>query len=228
MARRRLVFVEQYYYPEGWGGAQLPRDITRHLARAGFDVHVICGSDRYVSFGAQTPDDPRVDGVTIHRIPRVLGGEIHEQKLLKQVWFYVAALPLLLFRKSPDLYITQTNPPLVVPLVLLAAALHRRPAMIIAQDLYPEVVFAHGMLSRRSFLGRILQRVFRAAYSRAACVISLGAVMSERLVAKGVDRKRIHLISNWATGALDPVNDEPNPLRQEWGLCGKFVLLYAG
>ena len=24
----RIVFVEQFYYPEGWGGAELARDVT--------------------------------------------------------------------------------------------------------------------------------------------------------------------------------------------------------
>ena len=41
-----LVFIEQFHYPEGWGGAELPRSLTMHLARNGFGVEVICGSDQ--------------------------------------------------------------------------------------------------------------------------------------------------------------------------------------
>ena len=46
-SRTSVVFVEQFYYPEGWGGAELPRDLTIHLAASGEQVEVICGSEQY-------------------------------------------------------------------------------------------------------------------------------------------------------------------------------------
>ena len=100
----RIVFIEQFYYPEGWGGAQLPRDVTTDLARAGCDVEVICGSDQYAAAepGAAV-DDPRTSGVRIRRVPRLIGGDIHRLKLLRQLWFYACALPMLIFRRRPDL-----------------------------------------------------------------------------------------------------------------------------
>jgi hypothetical protein len=51
----RIVFVEQFYYPRGLGGAELTRDVTIALAKAGFDVDVICGSDQY----SPVEGDPR-------------------------------------------------------------------------------------------------------------------------------------------------------------------------
>ncbi|MGI9258393.1 MAG: glycosyltransferase family 4 protein [Gammaproteobacteria bacterium] len=225
---RRLVFIEQFYFPEGWGGAQLPRDVTTHLARNGFDVEVICGSDQYVPQEDDAVVDPRDAGVSIARIPRILSGDIQRLKLLRQLWFYLAAIPLLLVRRSPALFISQTNPPLVVPIVALAALLHRRPYAIVAQDIYPEIVFAHGMIQPGSLTGRILKRLFRWAYSRAALVISLGPTMSRRLVEKGVASERVQIVSNWATGAPDVVRGPENQLREAWGLEEKFVLLYSG
>jgi colanic acid biosynthesis glycosyl transferase WcaI len=224
-----LLFTEQFYYPEGWGGAQLPRDITIYLARCGIDVEVVCGSDQY----SATADDPAVAdpsraGVRISRIPRLLGGKIHDRKVLKQLWFYLGCLPRLLLRRAPDVYVTQTNPPLIVPMVALVAWLRRRPHVIIAQDIYPEVMFAHGMASPRSLAGRLLAAVFRQAYGSARCVIALGPVMQQRLREKGVDAHRLVLISNWATGELGIVRGAQNTLLSEWGLEGKFVMLYSG
>jgi len=225
----RIVFIEQFYYPEGWGGAQLPRDVTMDLARAGCDVEVICGSDQYAAAepGAAI-DDPRASGVRIRRIPRLIGGDIHRLKLLRQLWFYACALPMLLFRRRPDLIVTQTNPPLVVPIAVLASRLHRRPCMIIAQDIYPEVMRAHGMLDGQSWSALLLSRVFRRAYHSARVVVSLGPVMTDRLLAKGVSPGRIIEICNWATGDETVVRGEANRLRNEWGLAGCFVLLYSG
>lgn len=224
----RIVFIEQFYYPEGWGGAQLPRDVTIDLARAGHEVEVICGSDQYSPADDATIEDPRSSGVRIRRIPRLFGGDIHRLKALRQLWFYACALPLLLLRRRPDLVVTQTNPPLVVPLAVLAAALQRRPCMIIAQDIYPEVMLAHGMLRAQSAAARWLSRVFAWAYRRARSVVSLGPVMTERLLAKGVAPERIVEICNWATGEERVVRGPDNRLRGEWGLDGCCVLLYSG
>jgi glycosyltransferase involved in cell wall biosynthesis len=225
--RPRIVFIEQFYYPEGWGGAQLPRDITMRLAGGGWDVTVICGSDIYAAPGADDVQDPSAAGVKIRRVPRLLRGDIHRLKLLRQLCFYLAAFPLLLVSRA-DLYVTQTNPPLIVPLAAIAALVRRRPLIVIAQDIYPEVVFAHGMMSERSLAGRLLRSVFSWAYRRAQQVVSLGPTMSERLVAKGVARGALTEISNWATGAESIVRGPENSLREAWGLAGKFVLLYSG
>lgn len=224
----RIVFIEQFYFPEGWGGAQLPRDVTSDLAAAGFDVEVICGSDQYAVDESDAIRDPRTSGVRIRRIPRLFGGDIHRFKLLRQVWFYACALPLLLFRSRPDLFVTQTNPPLVVPLAVLAAKIHRRPCMIVAQDIYPEVMLAHGMLEPGTAPARLLARLFGWAYRNARTVVSLGPVMTERLLAKGVARPHIVEICNWATGEERIVRGRENELRAPWGLDGSFVVLYSG
>ncbi len=58
--------------------------------------------------------------------------------------------------------------------------------------------------------------------------MSLGPVMTQRLVAKGVDADRIVEICNWATGALGVVRGADNALLTDWSLQGRFVLLYSG
>lgn len=224
----RVVFIEQFYYPEGWGGAQLPRDVTTALAASGCEVEVICGSDQYAPAEGAAIDDPRASGVRIRRVPRLLGGDIHRLKLLRQFWFYACALPLLVCRRRPDLIVTQTNPPLVVPIAVLAAKIHRRPCMIIAQDIYPEVMLAHGMVRERSCSAQLLSRLFAWAYRSARTVVSLGPVMTERLLAKGVKRQHVVEICNWATGEARVVRGAENRLRAPWGLDGCFVLLYSG
>jgi colanic acid biosynthesis glycosyl transferase WcaI len=226
--KHAVVFSEQFFFPDGWGGAQLPRDVTIHLARAGFAVEVICGSDQYAPVDGDPGQDPSMFGVRIRRLPRLLRGDIHRLKLLRQLWFYVLAFPLLLIRRRPDAFVTQTNPPLLVPAVALVAFLRRSPFIIVAQDLYPEVMIAYGMLDPRGMAGRLLDRLFRWAYRRARCVVALGPTMRIRLVEKGVTPDRIVVISNWSTGGTSVVRGPENQLRRKWGLDGKFVILYSG
>ena len=224
----RVLFVEQFYYPEGWGGAELPLDLTVHLQRTGFDVEVICGTDQYTPLAGEPPPDPRAAGVRIRRIPRLLSGNIHRAKLLRQLWFYVALAPLLVFRRPPAVFVTQTNPPLAVVLVAAAAWVWRRPLVIIAMDIYPEVLTAHGMVESHSMSARLLAQIFTWAYRRATRIVALGPVMRERLELKGVDAGRIVEIPNWATGTLGLVRGDQNGLLTQWQLQGRFVLLYSG
>lgn len=226
-SQHRVIFAEQFYYPDGWGGAQLPRDITTDLALAGWRVDVVCGSDPYVPVVGEAQPDPASAGVRIRRVARLLPGDIKRFKVIRQCWYYAIAIPLLLFSRA-SIYVVQTNPPLIVPIAALVAFVRRHPLVIIAQDLYPEVLFAHGVVSREGAFGRTLGWLFRWSYRRAMKVISLGPYMSTRLARKGVNPARIAEISNWATGDESVVKGAANKLRKEWGLEGKLVVLYSG
>jgi len=224
----QILLVEQFFYPEGWGGAELPRDIAQHLQRNGHQVTVLCGTDQYVPVTGDPGPNPVSDGIQILRVPKLPGNDIHRHKALRQLLFYAYAIRYLFFRRSPDLYIAQTNPPLIVVLSALAARVWRRPFMVIAQDLYPEALIAHGMLRKSSLAARLLTTAFSWSYRRAGRVVSLGPGMNLRLVAKGVSPDRIVLIPNWATGAQGVVTGAANRLADEWGLQHRCVVMYSG
>jgi len=225
----RIMLVEQYFCPEAWGGAEIPRDIAIALTQAGIGVEALCGTERYAPGSAVGKgSDAQASGVEILRIPRILPGPARRLKGLRIVWFCLAAMPVLLCRGSLALIATQTAPPLIVPTVAIVAALRRIPFVIIAQDIYPEVLFASGVMRARSFLGRSLSWLFAWAYRRAAQVVALGPFMEQRIRAKGVATQRIITISNWATGDLRRHQAADNPLRSRWSLEDRFVVLYSG
>jgi len=223
-----VVFVEQFYYPDGWGGAELPRDLSTHLVGCGYEVEVICGSEQYVPVDGSPGPDPALQGVRIRRIPRLFGGDIHRFKIVRQVWFCTALSLLLCLRRRPGLFVSQTNPPLAVPLVAAAAKILRRPYLLIAMDIYPEVLEVHGAIRSSGLVSRLLGTVFQRAYRGARRVVALGPIMRERLVAKGVATDKITEISNWSTGAEGVIRGAENTLRTQWDLEGKFVLVYSG
>jgi colanic acid biosynthesis glycosyl transferase WcaI len=225
----RVLFVEQYYFPEGWGGAELPRDITIALREEGFNVDVICGSDPYVEPDpSETTPNPIDAGVFVSRVPRLIKGDVKRRRLLRQLLFYLMLIPKLLLHRRPDLYMAQTNPPLAVVLMACVALLYRKPLLIVAQDLYPETLAAHGLLRRKSIVYFFLRSLFGFAYRSATSVIALGPVMRQRLLEKDISEGRIAIISNWATGPLDTINGTATPFRSAWRLDGQFVLLYSG
>jgi len=224
----KLLLVEQYFFPEGWGGAEIPRDIAIGLREAGFEVDVLCSKDQYAPMAEQEPEDPASRGIKIFRVPRIFPGPVHRLKLIRIVWFCLYALPRLFFHRGVDLYVTQTNPLFIVPTVAVVSYLRRKPFVIIAQDLYPEALFASGLSGSGSLLGGALHRLFSLSYRRATRVVALGPFMRRRILEKGVRAHRVRTISNWATGDIRLVDARENPLRAEWGLADRFVVLYSG
>jgi colanic acid biosynthesis glycosyl transferase WcaI len=224
----RILFAERFYYPDGHGAAELPVDVTTHLAEAGYAVEVICGSEPYAPLEGETPLDPRSRGVRMRRVPALLPGSVHRARLLRELWFCLALAPLLFLRPPPDIFITQTAPPIIIIIVAAAARLWRRPHVIISMDVYPDVLFAHGGSGGAVTLGRLLKPAFAWAYRRARRVIALGPVMRARLQEKGVSAEHIVEIPTWATGALGVIPAAENPLRRGWQLTDKFVVLYSG
>jgi colanic acid biosynthesis glycosyl transferase WcaI len=223
-----LLFIEQFYHPEGWGGAELPRSLTMHLARNGFGVEVICGSDQYAPVDGEGGEDPRTAGVKVRRVPAIRRLAVKHAKAIRQAWFVVAGSAMLLFRSRPALVVAQTNPPMGVILAAIAARIWRRPLVIVAMDIYPDVLVAHGALASGSIAAKVLGRIFCWAYRSAARVVALGPVMRQKLVAKGVRDIRIVEIPNWSTGNPGIVRGTANALLREWNLEGRFVIAYSG
>ena len=226
--KRRITFVEQYYYPEGWGGAQLPRDLTVCLHDQGYCIDVICGSEAYVEEGKLAGIDPASIGIKVKRVPRLWPGDPRKWRLLRHLWFYAFATCRLMFGRRPDLFIVQTNPPLIVVISAFVSLVRRKPMMVIAQDLYPEALAAVATSRLTRSLVRLLERPFNWAYRRANAIVSLGEAMTRRLHEKGVSPARIVVISNWATGSLKPVQREANTLVDTWGTRGRTVFIYSG
>jgi colanic acid biosynthesis glycosyl transferase WcaI len=226
---RRILFVEQFFYPEGWGGAEIPRDIATHFARRGWTVEVICGSDQYAPVEGFDVADPRAVGVVIRRVPGFpAGGDIHSLRILRQAWFCLWAAVSLFLRRAPDVIVAQTNPAAALPLIALAARLRSTPFLLIAMDLYPEVLIASGALPERGPVARAAMAIFGWAYRSATSVVALGPGMSRRIQAKGVPAGHVVEISNWATGAPSVIRGEANRMRRELGLAGDLTLVYSG
>src|SRR5262249_44716517 len=132
----------------------------------------------------------------------------------------------LVFRRKPRALISQTNPPLAVLITSLVARLRRCPLIIIAMDVYPEVLVAHGAVREDSLFARLLGRLFAWSYRSADRIVSLGPVVTRRPRGKTTREDGIVEISNWATGPLDTVR--ASSLAESLALPAGITLLYSG
>ena len=68
----KLLFINQYYWPDMAATSQMMTDLCPRLVRAGHEVHVLCSLGQYDD-GTGTPGSPTPkyelkDGVHIHRV----------------------------------------------------------------------------------------------------------------------------------------------------------------
>jgi colanic acid biosynthesis glycosyl transferase WcaI len=223
-----VLFVNRVYPPSEGATGEMLATLAEHLAEHGFRVTVATGP---------CPDRPNDEVVRGVRILRVAGAATRLRKdlsrtgVVQRVLGYAALYPKLLRRARQsgpvDVVVTKTDPPL---LLLLGPLLARGGVRLVhwAQDLYPEVAEALGVLAPAGMPARLLRTLSTWALRRSDAVVAIGACMAARLVARGVDPHRIHEIPNWALGEVHPIPHAANAWRREQGLDGCFVVMYSG
>jgi len=222
-----ILFVEKYFDPEGWSGAQIPQAIVAKL-QTHWQVQVICGSRPYLPPDPQSTFDPQSLGVRILRLPEPPAAPGLLAEGFAQLAFSLLAALIALVRFRPRLMVVLTNPPPMVVMAALVATIARVPLLIVAMDLYPEVLFSRYPRLRSLPLSGLLAGVYGWAYRSAARVVSLDSRSSEVLRGKGVASSRIVRINNWATGDLAIHRRPANQLADSWGIGRELVLLYSG
>lgn len=224
-----IVYVEQFFCPEVWSGAQITRDIVYELrAKIGM-IKVLCGSCNFI-YAVGKSKLPHSTLNDIDLCPLFVFGSKRQPflRLLDQLLFSVQAFIYLLFSKKASLIVVQTNPPPIVIAAALASVIKKIPLLIIAMDLYPDALFAVFPTFKQTLIGRILIALYNYSYTRAQVVVSLGPAMTDKLREKRVSSARIIEIPNWATGDLSLCQDSENKTAEDWGVVDGFNLLYSG
>ena len=66
---RRLLFINQYYWPDHASTAQHLTDLAESLAAEGHECHVLCAQGPYKPGSPRPPAFEVHNGVHIHRVP---------------------------------------------------------------------------------------------------------------------------------------------------------------
>ena len=120
------------------------------------------------------------------------------------------------------------SPPLTHGLSGWAIARSRRaPLVFNIQDVFPDVAIELGALKNRYLIGAT-QRAERFCYAIADAITVLSDDLKDNLVGKGVSPSKVHVIPNFVdVQGVKPLAKE-NSYREEFGLQGKTVVMYAG
>src|SRR5207247_5708471 len=136
------------------------------------------------------PGAPRCQIISGVRVERVRGLPVRRSSHLQRALSCVGLYPLLFWRAlqvpRADVVVTLTDPPLLCLLGPLLRAWKGSKLVHWAQDLYPELAEAMGVLPRHGWSGRLLRRLSTWALSRSDKNIAIGHCMALRLSERGV------------------------------------------
>jgi hypothetical protein len=173
------------------------------------------------------------EGVNINRVRNI--GK-HHGSLLNRILFSIgfifkSFIFLLVNRKRYDVLIITTNPPFLGVLVLILRLFVRIPYVVIAYDIYPQILDKMGILKKSSSVYKFWKWLNIKVYNNAFKVISIGEDMTEIIQREMcvMDRSKIELIYNWSDkNKVFPVKKANNKFIVDHGFAGKKILLYSG
>jgi colanic acid biosynthesis glycosyl transferase WcaI len=228
-AGAKLLFVNQHYAPDVAATGQCLADLAEHLAGDGYDVEVLASRTLYASGHIAAPASEVLNGVRVTRVSSTaFGRRTLLGRLADYASFYGRVLTKLLFGRRYDGVIFLTTPPLVSFIGRIAQVVRRQRYGIWSMDLHPEAELAAGMLRDGSLLARVLAGLDARAYRGADFVIDLGAYMQKRVLEKGVEPTKTHTVHLWGGRADREGIPVANPLTRQFGLEGRFVVMYSG
>ncbi len=230
-----VTVVSLNYSPEPIGIGVYSAGLAQHLNALGWPVRVLAGFPHYPQWRKSKNDrgvlyrtEHDAAGISLTRCyvfvpgrPTVLRRIAHELSFT----FFCA----LRYAVSPRTDLTVVaSPPLALAFVIaLLGRLKGSRTIVHVQDLQPDAAIELGMI-RCGRLTRILHTIERWTYKLASAVSTISSAMEERIAAKGVPHEKLILFRNWANSEAVVPGSHDTPLREEWGLGGKFVVLYAG
>ncbi len=227
---KRLLFVNQYYWPDHASTAQHLADLAEHLAARGHEVHVLCGKGAYKPGTPSLPSREVHNGVQIHRVAATsLGRKSTLHRMIDYLSFYFRAFMAAMFLPRFDVVATLTTPPIIGLIGTFLRKLKGSRHVYWSMDLHPDASIALGRMSPTNPVVAWLAWLSDAVYRQADKVVVLGPYMADRIAAKKVRRERLSIIPVWSRrDEIYPLDREGHELRGMLGLADKFVAMYSG
>jgi len=177
--RKRILVLNQYYWPGIEATAQLLSQLCEELARE-YDVTVVTGHLR----GHDLPADEMRNGVRVVRVRSTTydRSELHLRAANYATYLGDTALTALRGDR-PDLILCMTDPPIIGDVALVVARRFGVPLLVISQDVFPEIAERVERLRQPLLLGA-LRRLVALYLKRADRVVAIGERSEERRVGK--------------------------------------------
>jgi colanic acid biosynthesis glycosyl transferase WcaI len=230
----RIAIVGINYAPEPTGIPVYTTGLAEHLSGQNHAVTVYTGFPYYPNWAKRPEDMGR-----LHRRDSINGVEVRRhyiyvparpsaiKRMVHELSFVVSSALGYLFGPRADLTII-VSPPLFIGIpIALIARLKGSRTVFHVQDLQPDAAVDLGMLPRGP-LTSFFFLVEKCTYRLMDHISTISYGMLEKIVSKGVPRRKVVLFRNWAHDDLVSPMRTDTWYRKEWNLGSRFVVLYSG
>lgn len=202
MRRRKhdVLFLHRYFYPEYVTSASLAYDVAETLSRHGVDVSVLCGYPKEYAQIKNVPMRENHNGIKIQRIRYIQTSRKSFLGRLINYFSFTFAVFLRLFKlKHYKLMIVYSDPPVLPIVPAISSALFKNRFIFVCYDVYPEIAYTTGVLSPKSFIGKVAEWVNRIVFRRVDKVVVLSNEMKEYLLRSRpfLRPEQVEIIPNW-------------------------------
>jgi glycosyltransferase involved in cell wall biosynthesis len=230
----RVTFITHYFPPEVGPAQTRLHELAKRLIAAGETVTVVTGFPNYPAgeifpgYRGKRFMEDSVDGI---RVLRTWVFATRSRGFIGRLlnYFSFPIFSLLAVRKlGPTDVIYVQSPPLFTGLAALwFSRLKRAPYVFNVSDIWPQSAVELGMLRNRLAI-RLAEWLEHHIYRRATRITVPTPGILERLVARGVPRDKMFLLTNGVDTAAYNVTSPDRQLAQRLGLDGHKVFMYAG
>jgi glycosyltransferase involved in cell wall biosynthesis len=251
----RVLILNQFFWPDVAATAQHAFDLAKYLRSHGDEVSAIASRSIYGQTGSALPEEEVAEGIAVHRVTSsVFGKRGVIFRSFDFLFFNVACLFKAVSLPRHDVVICLTTPPFIALVGIFLRWMKGTRFVFWTMDLYPDVPLAAGVIKRGSIVHWVFDRLDRFCLRRADLVVVLGRCMRDRVLANGVDPRRLAMITPWADPAevpnvparrfaesmdgavarrvtgtdVKPVTVSMNSFRSEWDIGDRFVIEYSG
>ncbi len=230
----KILIIADVYPPEISSAAHLMKELAGGLANRGHDVSVVTTQPRYyLKEGMEKREFPLVKQEGSVKVVRVATLPLHKVNFIIRGVSQLL-LPFLFFTKvkkhvkNIDVVIVY-SPPLTLGLV--GKMVKRRfgaKFILNLQDIFPKNAVDLGVL-RNTVLIKFFEWIERKVY-RVADVVTFHSEGGRKFLIehKDVPEKKIVTIPNWIDPHPYQNIEKAIPFREQYGLEGKFIFLFAG
>lgn len=206
----QILIVYRYFHPDTPPYASMLKRLSAWMAAAGHDVTVVTAQPSYKSNVDITkqPWSEVIDGVAVRRIWLFPERGMGLAKIVNSAIFVLVSFFFVLTGRKYDLVWTATQPPILQAFFLsVAARLRGSQFLYHLQDIHPEIAVANaGGDQKLGAIARVLRWMDKSSNNRAKLNVVIGNDMKQVLLDRGVAQNKVHVVRNFALGAIKPAS----------------------
>ena len=238
-----ILFLNAYYKPEKIAYSHLEEDIIASLVENGHRVEIICPTPSRGIDKAKRKEykkrkrEQLYDGKVLVRrfaCPKEKSNPII--RAIRYFWCNWREYSISKKYKNIDCVFAVSTPPTQGLLgVKVAKKLSKKYKKHVSfvynlQDVFPDSLVTTGLAKEKSLIWKIGRKIENNTYNGADKIIVISESMKSNILAKGVSKEKVLIVSNWIdTDVIVPVEKDNNELFEQFNISrDKFVVVYAG